>query len=152
MEFMLNREEFEIQVTKEVIEFFKKHCKNIGHLPKNEFTRKIDSFFGRNSKLSKMATETGSLGKLNTESTELLIRTVLEFSFNNYKVDMEQKNNELSFLRRELREAQRKSRDKASSAKKASETREKERIISQKNAKLDKLNKENDSLKSNWHY
>jgi hypothetical protein len=124
MEFILNREEFELQVTKEVLEFFKKYCRNIGRLMKNKFTRKIDSFFGRNSKLSKMAIETRSLGKLNTDSTELLIRTVLEFSFNNYKVDMEKKIKELSFLHRELQEAQQKTHSSvASVTKRETDTR-----------------------------
>jgi hypothetical protein len=45
MEFVLTREEFELQVTKEVLEFFKKHCRNIGCLTKNEFTRKIQFFW-----------------------------------------------------------------------------------------------------------
>jgi hypothetical protein len=67
--------------------------------------RKIYSFFKHNSKLSKMTIEAESLGQLNTESTELLIRAVLEFSFNNYKVDMDKKNEELSFLHHELWEA-----------------------------------------------
>jgi hypothetical protein len=106
------------------------------------------SFFGCNSKLSKMATETGSLGKLNTESTELLIRAVLEFSFNNYTVDMKKKIEELSFLHHELRKVQQKSRfSVASATKRVTDIRVKEQIISKKNERLDKLNKENGSLR-----
>jgi hypothetical protein len=100
----LKREEFELSVTNDISEFFNKHAKNIGELHKREFTSKIDTFFGRNTQLSRLTTEIGVVSKLNLETVEMLIRATLEFSYNNYKVikmDMERKNRELSSLRKE---------------------------------------------------
>jgi HD-GYP domain-containing protein (c-di-GMP phosphodiesterase class II) len=88
MESYLKREEFNTTVTNNVWEFFNKHGKNIGALQKREFTAKIDNFFGHSPQLSKLATEIGLVSKLNVESVEMLIRATLEFSYNNYKVDM----------------------------------------------------------------
>jgi hypothetical protein len=71
---------------------------------------KIENFFGRNSSLSRAATEIGMVSKINPETVELIIRATLEFSYNNYKVDMERLNKDNSNLRRELRSTQQKSR------------------------------------------
>jgi hypothetical protein len=145
----LQREEFETSVMEGVRGFVNRYCKNKSDFNnKKEVEAKIDLFFGRNPKISKVASEIGLATKTQTVNTELLIRTTMEFAYDNYKVDIEEKQKEISFLRRKLRVAQLKSRSGVATAtKKESETRAKERIISKKNLKLEKLNKENRSLK-----
>jgi hypothetical protein len=145
----LRREEFEQTVLEGVLGFVKRHCKDKSIFnKKDEVEAKIDLFFGRNPKISRVASELGLVTKTQTANTELLVRTTLEFAYDNYKVDMEKQQKEISFLRRELRVAQQKSRlDVASATKRETETRAKERIILKKNTKLEKLNKENGGLR-----
>jgi hypothetical protein len=122
MESYLKREKFDLQVTTNVLEFFNEHGQNIGALQKREFTSKIDTFFGRNPQISSLATEIGLVTKLNVESVEILIKATLEFSYNNYKVDLQKNTQEiLSF--RQLKMVQQKScSEVASVTKKESET------------------------------
>jgi hypothetical protein len=145
----LRREEFEFTVIKEVLSFVDRHCKNKSDFnKKEEVEAKIDLFFGQNPNISRVATEIGLATKTKQEKTELLLRTTLEFAYNNYKVDIERKQQEILSLRRELRVAQQKSRSSvASITKRESETRAKERMIMKKNLKLEKLNKENGGLR-----
>jgi hypothetical protein len=145
----LRREEFEKTVIEGVLGFVNRHCKDKSIFnKKDKVEAKIDLFFGRNPKISRVASEIGLVTKTQTANTELLVRTTLELAYDNYKVDMEQQQKEISFLCRELRVAQQKSRlDVASATKRETETRAKERIILKKNTKLEKLNKENGGLR-----
>jgi hypothetical protein len=95
MESYLKREEFEITVTSNILEFFNK-------LQKREFMAKIDTFFGHNPQISRLTSEIGLVSKLNNESVKILIQSILEFSYNNYKVDMQRNVKKISALRCEL--------------------------------------------------
>jgi tRNA nucleotidyltransferase/poly(A) polymerase len=108
---LLKKEEFELTVIKDVSKFVDRHCKNKSDFnKKEEVEAKIDIFFGQNPKISRVATEIGLAMKTRKENTELLIRSTMEFAYNNYKVDMERKIEEISSLCRALQAAQQKSR------------------------------------------
>jgi hypothetical protein len=145
----LRREEYETTVIEGVLGFVNRLCKNKSYFnKKDEVEAKIDLFFSRNPKISRVASEIGLATKTQTANTELLIRATLEFAYDNYKVDMGEQQKELLFLRHELRVAQQKSRSGVASAtKRETETRAKEQMILKKNVKLEKLNKENGGLR-----
>jgi hypothetical protein len=80
MESYLRREEFDQHVSEDFFGFFNKHASGIGQLQKRDFVTIVDTFFRRNSNISRTATEIGLVSKLNIESVELIIRANLEFS------------------------------------------------------------------------
>lgn len=118
MEPYLRREKFEQYVLEDMSGFVEKYTKDIGYLPKRDFETKVDTIFGRNSHISRVATELGVMTKLNKECVELITRISLEFSYNIYKADIERVSKENSNLRRELRSAQQKSRSSVITQKK----------------------------------
>jgi hypothetical protein len=120
----LRREEFETAVMEGVRGFVNRYCKNKSDFNnKKKVEAKIDLFFSRNPNISRVASEIGLATKTQTVNTELLIRTTMEFAYDNYKVDIEEKHKEISFFHHELRVAQQKSRSGVVKAtKKESET------------------------------
>jgi hypothetical protein len=141
----LDREEFNERVIADIKKFCYRNIENIGKLSKKDFVKRIDQFFGPDEVISRKAEEIGQNTKLNIETVELFIRASLEFSYNNYLVDMRGLEREISNLRRELRKSR---AIESSNSKKASEQKSKERIkLQEKSEKLNQLNQENGRLK-----
>jgi hypothetical protein len=101
----LDREEFNKQVIEDIERFCYRNIENIGKLHKKDFVKKIDQYFGKDQVLSRKAEEISQSTKLNMETVELIIWASLEFSYNNYLVNMKRIERENADLRRELRKS-----------------------------------------------
>jgi hypothetical protein len=142
----LDRDEFNKQVTADIERFCYRNIENIGKFHKKDFVKKIDQYFGKDQVISRKAEEISQSTKLNMETVELILRASLEFSYNNYLVDIKRIERENADLRRELRKSR---ATESSNSKKASEQKSKERIeLQEKTEKLNQLNQENRRLKN----
>jgi hypothetical protein len=92
-------------VIKDIRRFCYRNIEDIGKLHKKDFINKIDQYFGQDKVLSKKAEKISQTTKLNIETVELIIWASLEFSYNNYLVDIKRLERENSDLRRELRKS-----------------------------------------------